>query len=369
MNRNLLILVILVFLGFFILATACTGKDYVANHDSWVVKVDANGTHQWTMLYDKGGDERPESIINTYDEGFALLVDDAEYGGLNGTVHALKLGKNGTLQWDREVSSGRWAPTGGPQGVSIFPLQDNGYIILDSSGQIIKTDQNGNVYQRLETNLGVVEAAILTKDNNLVLGGLYRNITSGERHRFLSKLDINGSLLWKKTYEISELSTDSIYETSDGGFLLMMVSAEQIQIMKTDKQGDITWVSFNENHVHDIQAIRELDGGKYDIVYPFMDQANPRSVHERIIDKNGTIIKDIPFKGGYGIVGTWADDGSYVSAGLPDFMSEPIMRKINADGTGVWNSSFDIPHAYQNKLLSIVQSGDGGFALLGYNQN
>jgi hypothetical protein len=101
MHKNLPILLILLFLGLFIITSACTGRDYIANRDAWVVKVDTNGVHQWTMLYNKGGDERPESIINTYDEGFALLVDDAEYGGLNGTVHALKLGKNGAIQWDQ----------------------------------------------------------------------------------------------------------------------------------------------------------------------------------------------------------------------------------------------------------------------------
>ena len=201
MHKNLPILLILLFLGLFILASACMGRDYHANHDAWVVKVDANGVHQWTMLYNKGGDERPESIINTYDEGFALLVNDAEYGGLNSTIHALKLDKNGKLQWDQEISSGRYAPTWERRGISIFPLQDNGYIIVDSFGQIIRTDQNGNVYQRLETNSGSISSAILTKDNNLVLGGFYGNITSDERHRFFSKFDINGSLFWKKSYE------------------------------------------------------------------------------------------------------------------------------------------------------------------------
>ena len=249
-------------------------RDYHANGgDAWVMKFDANGIHQWTVLYNNGGNEGPESIINTYDEGFALLVNDAE--GLNRSTHVLKLDKNGKLQWDQGISSGRYAPTRERRGISIFPLQDTGYIIVDSFGQIIRIDQNGNVYQRLETNAGDVSSAILTKDNNLVIGGFYGNITSGERHRFISKFDINGSLLWKKSYELSELSTESIYETSDGGFLLMMARDEQIQIMKTDKPGNITWVSFNENLVQDIQTIRELDGERYDIVYPFMRSDDP----------------------------------------------------------------------------------------------
>jgi hypothetical protein len=159
--------------------------------DVYVIKLDGNGTIIWSKTYGGSGNDRGWEIIQTADDGFAIAGSTGSFGAGNDDVYALKLDRNGVMQWDRKIDG---STTAGSY------VADFGYSIAQSP------------------------------DGGLVLCGstftLESPITSSSTNFFIVKLSPTGVKIWSRA--IYDPSTGnkapdfarSIICTPDGGYLV-----------------------------------------------------------------------------------------------------------------------------------------------------
>ncbi|UWX55070.1 hypothetical protein NYZ99_20720 [Maribacter litopenaei] len=76
-------------------------------HDYWLLKLDADGNLQWNKTYGGSKDDRGQSLVQTFDGGYALtgyaMSDDGD-GSVNNGFHdnwLLKLNASGDIEWEK----------------------------------------------------------------------------------------------------------------------------------------------------------------------------------------------------------------------------------------------------------------------------
>lgn len=115
--------------------------------DSWLIKLDAEGFTAWDHSYGGTSDELMEQIIKTPDEGYLMVSrtfsDDGDitgvHAGLPGETWVAKIDADGTIQWQRALGGSKDEGFG-----NIINTPDGGYLVncyTDSD------DGDVNVYQ------------------------------------------------------------------------------------------------------------------------------------------------------------------------------------------------------------------------------
>lgn len=116
--------------------------------DMYIVKLDANGTLEWTRTVGGGGVDAAFSIIQTTDGGFAVAGCTHSFGAVYYDMYIVKLNSSNTLEWSRTVG-GTIDDFASP----IIQTTDGGYVVAgctDSFGAgeedmyIVKLDGSGN---------------------------------------------------------------------------------------------------------------------------------------------------------------------------------------------------------------------------------
>lgn len=193
-------------------------------NDIWVVKVDKDGVIQWQKTYLTTGIENPADMILTSDGGYAICGTIQ-----NGSVYnplILKLSNNGTLEWQKQLTSTKAVPARLTQttdgGIAItgymnsppdgeftgqpshgFPV-DLFVAKLDNAGTFIW----GKTYGGSQGDFG--KTIIQLSDGNLLVGGdSYSNDgdVTGNHHApasnsdyWILKLRPDGTVIWKKCF-------------------------------------------------------------------------------------------------------------------------------------------------------------------------
>jgi len=184
-------------------ATNSSGAGYV---DFYVVKLDANGSLQWTKTIGGPGYEIGHSLIQTSDDGYAIVGTTGSFGAGETDVYVVKLDANGNLQWTKTI--------GGPKrewGFSLTQTSDGGYAITGTTSS-----------DELAAYFGPAEADV-----------------------YVVKLDATGNLQWTKTIggPASE-EGNSLIQTSDGGYAIAGITESfgageaDVYVVKLDKNGN-----------------------------------------------------------------------------------------------------------------------------------
>lgn len=194
---------------------------------------------------------------------------------------------------------------------------------------IVKMDQNSNVIWKKTYGSSLYEAAsfsVESSDSGVVVAG-YRGSGPGFYDFLLLKVDLNGNLLWNKTYGIAggdELCS-SVEITNDNGYILtgqtnsMGAGYSDIYIVKTDSVGNLL----------QSKVIGEVSS---DVGYCIKKTTN-----------NGYIICGTTF--------------SFVNS------SEGFLMKLDSALNITWSRR--IGGMYSDQLYSIEQTSDGGFIMVG----
>lgn len=173
-------------------ATADGGYIMVGNTtsrllDAWVVKVDANGTHQWSKAYGGTDWDDTKSVIATADGGCILAGGTVSIDGDIGSNHGLtdawltKLTPTGNLQWSKTFGG-----TANDFANSIIKSSDGGFVIVG-----------------------------FTKSSD---GDLSNH--NGENDIWMMKLNENMDKIWSRSFGgKSNDSGESIIATIDGGYI------------------------------------------------------------------------------------------------------------------------------------------------------
>lgn len=285
--------------------------------DYWLLKYDENSLLEWQKTYGGTNDDRGTDIIQTTDNGFAIIgysnSNDGDVNTNNGAndFWICKLDAIGNITWEKSFGF-----LGADNGNSIIQTQDNGYLV---TGVLDVSASNG---QGNSKSAGVKHA-----------GGDYWTI----------KLNASGEKEWSRYY--GGTFTDTPYDaiqTDDNGYLLVGSSdsndvdinnnkgSYDFWVVKISETGNLLWEkSFGGSQIDEAYAITKSGDGNYLIV-------------------GDTRSKDLDVSHNNGAADLW-------------------VIKISPEGNLIWEhtyggTSFDVGR-------SISNTQDGGFIISGSSRS
>ncbi|MCP4442099.1 MAG: hypothetical protein GY810_24580, partial [Aureispira sp.] len=235
--------------GSYLLVGAST---VASNQDQYVVKIDPNGTVLWSKTYGGTGIDLARDIVLAANGDYIISSswDNLETCGL------MRLDPSGNTIWAKTYSSSsrEWLT-----GLEVLP---NGDIVAVGTsnaatgagihdGLIIKTDGLGNLLWSKtygSTQNDGFNKIIYTNDGNLIAydNTWTNSIASGNHKGFVCKMDTSGSVLWSRAY--GSLGENhrcySLKEVDNDGYLMHLVdnsSSQDFRVLRLNDNGSLRW--------------------------------------------------------------------------------------------------------------------------------
>lgn len=225
------------------------------NYDSYIVKLDNNGTILWAKTFGGSGDEYGESIVQTSDGGYAVGGYTNSFGAGDYDDYIAKLDASGTIQWFKTYGT-----PGYDYALSIKQTTDRGYVLFGSTSSfgagyndyyIVKVDSAG-LLQWSKTIGGpggdYGSCVIQTSDGGYALSGTTLSFGAGNYDIYVVKLNETGSLEWSRTFGGTDFEYGyQIIQTSDGGYAIAAsissfgAGGYDAYILKLNISGQIEW--------------------------------------------------------------------------------------------------------------------------------
>jgi len=292
---------------------------------------------EWSQTYGGTNDDSAEWVIQTKDGGYAIAGYTYSYGAGGVDSWLVKTDSAGYTQWNKAYGG-----IDGDYAESVVQTSDGGYAlagITNSFGAgredfwLVKTDSSGamvwnKTYGGADTD--VAYSVVQTSDAGYAVAGLTNSSGAGSYDAWLVKTDSAGNTQWSRTYGGTNYEeARSLVQTSDGGYAFTGSTSSygagdhDFWLVKTDSSGNLQW---NKTY-----------GGA--------STEAPSSVVQT---------KD----GGYALVG-----GTVSYAGVPpneDFW----FVKTDSSGDMLWSRVYG--GTGNDGASSVIQTSDGGYALIGY---
>jgi hypothetical protein len=226
------------------------------NGDYWLVKTDANGYHQWNKTYGTSGYEWGYSLIRTSDGGYALSGQRITGTGWYDSW-LIKIDSAGNHQWNKTYGGSDYDKTS-----SLVQTSDGGYALGGYTGWydttyedfwLVKTDASGNV-QWSKTYGGMyndaASAMIQTSEGGYALTGYTQYPSAGYTDFWLVKTDPSGNMQWNKTYGgAGPEMANSIMQTLDGAYVIAgrigdwLEDEADLMLVKSNIESGLAWTS------------------------------------------------------------------------------------------------------------------------------
>ena len=211
------------------------------NFDAWIIKIDVNGNLEWSKTFGGTDYEQINNVQQTTNGEYLILGQTESINGDitnnhgNADLWVIKLQANGNLQWQKTYGG-----SGFDDAKCIQKTNDGHYMIAgntdsnngditnshgDRDTWVLKIDDLGNLLQ--QTTVGTnsnegVNSILQTHDNNFLITGYSRVISSVNSNIFIAALNTNCTLLWQQ--QIPQNTNNShaktIFESSDCGYML-----------------------------------------------------------------------------------------------------------------------------------------------------
>jgi hypothetical protein len=289
----------------------------------------------WKKTYGGPDGEIGWSVIETGDGGFALAGYTYSYGDGGYDFWLVKTDSAGNVQWNQTYGG-----SGREYAVSVIETGDGGFALVGHTysygnggydAWVVRTAENGNelwnqTYGGANSDFAV--SIVETGEGDFALAGLSNSYGTGDYALWVVRTAENGNELWNRIYGGARTEDGwSVIETGDGGFALAGYTYSygdggyDFWLVKTDSAGNVQWNQTygGANSDYGMSGIATSDGG-------------------------------------YAIVGYTDSFG----AGNGDFW----LVKTDANGNELWNQTYGGVEA--DECYSVVETGDGGFALAGY---
>jgi len=246
--------------------------------DGYLVKTDPSGNLLWSKTIGGPVDETLDDLIITSDGGYLLGGHSTSYGGGISSLYVVKTDSAGNTLWTKTYGG-----TVNQWGASVAQTFDGGYVFLSTTNSfgagdfdfyLVKTAANGNViWSKTFGGTGDDYARSIqqTADSGYILTGNTRSFGVGNADVYLVKTDVNGNLLWSKTYGgTSDDGGFCVRQTSDNGFIIggntisFGLAQTDIYVIKTNLIGDTLWTRTYGGAEYDWGAsVLEVPGGGY----------------------------------------------------------------------------------------------------------
>lgn len=225
-------------------------------------------------------------------------------------------------------------------------------------------------------------SVIENSNGEYILAGWTRSFGSGGKDVYLLKIDVNGDIVWTRTYGgVNDDEGRYVQETSDSGYIIagstesFGAGASDMYIIKTYANGDTIWTTtcgmLYSEYGYSVQQtsdsgyivtgrISSFSVGGFDVFLVKLDE-----------DGNtlwAKFIGDIGWDVGYSIEGT--SDGGYIIAGCTMLYGEGwdiYLIKTYADGDTLWTRTYG--GANWDVGYSVQETSDGGYIVAGLTES
>lgn len=342
----------------------------------------------WSQTYGGADIDHVEAIIQTHDEGFALVGYTDSFGAGYSDFWLVKTDESGNMAWNRTYGGVDFDIA-----YSLVETLDMGYVIVGETSSfgagasdfwVIKVDGLGNVLWNKTyggTGFEGATSIIQTSDGGFAIAGNigFQSVDFQMFDFWLVKTDSYGNLEWNQTYGQADRDfVHSLVETSDGGFALAGSSGASFSagpadfwLVKTDLNGNMEWnVTFGGADFESAYSLIELsDEGFVLAGYTCSFGAGGADALLVKTDNFGNVVWNKTYGGtsddrAHSLVEV--SDGGFAMAGRTLSFGDNCdfwLIRTAADGTVHWNQTYggaDFDVAY-----SLVQTSDMGFALAG----
>jgi subtilisin family serine protease len=225
-----------------------------------------------------------------------------------------------------------------------------------------------------------------TSDGGYLLLGSYTDANRNQ-DAWLIKTDVNGSVVWNKTYGgVNRDEGRSVIQTPDGGYIFAGRTAsyrngdDDAWLVKTDASGNKLWEkNYGGNNYDSAITVINTSSGGYALIgstnsYFGAVSPYPPRIWLIIVNGTGKIIWDRIYggdKGDSGVSIVQTSDGYVVlgntySFGAGNGERDMWLMKLDPNGYYIWNKTFGgIGEEGASMSQSLVQTQDGGFAFTG----
>ncbi len=347
----------------------------------------------WTKTFGGWRMDAGFSIQQTTDGGFVIVGVTESYGAGKNDVWLIKTDSSGNKSWDKTFGG-----TNHDFGNSVQQTNDGGYIIAGKTRSysqglddiwLIKTDSEGNKmwdktfgYDKYDSASQVRQ----TPDGGYILVGEVNNNGGGVSDVWVIKTDLNGEMVWNRTFdgEGKPLSHDygtSIALTSDGGYILTAATytaqdtyGYNVWLIKIDENGNTIWdKKIGGTDAEYISSVIQTDDGGYVMAGVDSYSNTNEAVWILKTDENGEILWEQKYPGigmarGESIQQT--SDGGYIVVGFTYnkyTRYRALIIKTDGEGEYEWSS---VHFSWFGHCLasSVQETSDGGFIIVGYRR-
>jgi len=244
-------------------------------YDAWVLKLGSDGTVEWQKTYGGTSDDYGLCIQQTSDDGYIMAGGTHSFGAGLSDIWVLKLGSDGSIQWEKTYGRSGYDCSSSDR-FSIIQTNDGGYII--GGGYyifcVIKLSSIGDIeWQKTYGGSGNEEAYSIqqTSDGGYIVSGYTDSFGAGASDIWILKLSSTGSTEWQKTYgDTGYDDAYSIQQTTDGGYIVAGKTDPSgptyadAWILKLTSTGSIEWQKkYGDSNTEEARSIQQTDDGGY----------------------------------------------------------------------------------------------------------
>ncbi len=249
--------------------TSVTGN----SDDVLYLKLNSSGIQQWVKFYGGAGRDRGQDIIQTSDNGYAIVGYTTSAPAQYYDAFLVRTAVNGDTLWTKRYGASSYDDAN-----SVKVLSDGGFILGGQSSNgtngfdqyLVRTNASGTLLwsKRFGTpQTDNIDCVALLPDGFILAGGTNDSISDNGS---LVRTDTGGVVIWSKSFGGS-LPDDfhRVDTTSDGGFIASGTTRSygplnpNMWMIRTNSSGDSLWSKTygGDNHDHGYSGQQTSDGG------------------------------------------------------------------------------------------------------------
>lgn len=225
-------------------------SNFSSSWDFYMVKTNVNGDTLWTKKYGGVNADVNYSMQQTTDNGYILTGSTSSFGAGGDDVYLIKTNSTGDTLWTKTYGG-----SSNEIGYSVRQTTDGGYIVAglttsfgvgNEDVYLIKTNSLGDTLWTKTfggANMDYANSIRQTSDGGFIITGYTESFGGGNGDAYLIKTDVNGSMLWTRTYGTTNTDESyDVHQTIDGGYAISGYiggfGVGSIYLIKTDPNGN-----------------------------------------------------------------------------------------------------------------------------------